>query len=31
MAFDFAMNFARDNVLPVTEGCALAERSGSVR
>lgn len=23
MAFDFVMNFARDNDLPVTEGCTL--------
>jgi hypothetical protein len=23
LAFDFALNFARDNDLPVTEGCSL--------
>ncbi len=26
MAFSFVMNFARDNALPVTEGCALPGR-----
>jgi hypothetical protein len=26
MAFDFVMNFAKDNDLPVYEGCALPER-----
>ena len=26
MAFDFVMNFARDNDLPVYEGCALPDR-----
>lgn len=25
MAFNFVMNFARDNELPVTEGCTLPE------
>jgi hypothetical protein len=25
MAFSFVMNFARDNELPVTEGCVLPE------
>ena len=27
MAFDFVMNFARDNDLPVYEGCSLPESS----
>ena len=27
MAFDFVMNFAKDNDLPVVEGCELPERS----
>ena len=27
MAFDFVMNFAQDNDLPVYEGCVLPERS----
>jgi hypothetical protein len=26
MAFEFVMNFARDNELPVSEGCVLPER-----
>jgi hypothetical protein len=25
MAFDFVINFARDNDLPVTEGCELLQ------
>lgn len=29
LAFEFAMNFAKDNDLPVVEGCALPERSGA--
>jgi hypothetical protein len=28
MAFSFVMNFARDNELPVYEGCTIAEPSG---
>jgi hypothetical protein len=28
MAFDFVMNFARDNELPVYEGCTMPERGG---
>jgi Protein of unknown function (DUF3579) len=28
MAFDFVMNFAKDNDLPVYEGCVLPDRSG---
>jgi len=32
MAFDFVMNFAKDNDLPVYEGCVLPDRShGSTR
>ena len=32
MAFDFVMNFAQDNDLPVYEGCVLPDRShGSER
>lgn len=27
MAFDFVMNFAKDNDLPVVEGCVLPDRS----
>jgi len=27
MAFDFVMNFAKDNDLPVYEGCVLPDRS----
>jgi hypothetical protein len=27
MAFDFVMNFAQDNDLPVYEGCVLPDRS----
>jgi hypothetical protein len=29
MAFDFVIDFARDNELPVYEGCELPERAGS--
>jgi hypothetical protein len=29
MAFDFVMNFAKDNDLPVYEGCELPERSAA--
>ena len=28
MAFDFVMNFAKDNELPVCEGCLLPDRIG---
>jgi hypothetical protein len=31
MAFDFVMNFAKDNDLPVTEGCSLLTDRPGVR
>ena len=31
MAFDFVMNFAKDNDLPVYEGCVLDGSHGAVR